>query len=132
MGLLESGSVSSYCNWFHSTMGPHAYAGNTESMNFTCLRLIARYASPNGNTDSTPTYIRMAGYFYSGGWYCFGTCVLLSGNGQMDGGRGYRTLVMPWISGNCFNSWGDVTGMGLFVPSGGATVRIGSVYIQYK
>ena len=93
------------------------------------MRFVLRAVSPVGEASSTPTYLQTAGYFYVDGWYGICTCTNIAG--IMDGSRGYSTVVLPWIPFSTFVGAGDVTGFGI-KNVGPTTIRIGSVFIQYK
>jgi len=129
IGGTEPGTINNYCAYAHGGISPRAVAGNTEGMTWTCLRFVLRALSPVGNTVGTATYLQTAGYFYNTGFYGICTCVNISG--VMDGSRGYSTVVLPWIPFSSFQNSGDVTGFGIR-NVGPTTVRIGSIWIQYK
>ena len=50
----------------------------------------------------------------------------------MDGGRGFRWVVMPWFGSADFPNGFDVPGLALYNQCSSAPLRIGAVYLQYK
>ena len=99
-------------------------------MTWNYARMLIRMTSNGNGYDLGTACIRNATYFYSGGYYCFGNHVVV-GN-TMDGGRGFRWVVMPWFSCADFGSGFDVPGLALYNQCSSAPLRIGAVYLQYK
>jgi trimeric autotransporter adhesin len=113
---------------FQQQFSPFVNTG--EGMAWNHFRLLIRMTSNDGSFSVSSGCLRMGGYFYNNGWYCFGCHVPVGST--MDGGRGFRWVVMPWTTYSDFIGSTDVPGLAIYNQSSAVPLRIGAIYIQYK
>lgn len=128
LNLMDSGTNGLNAK-FQQQFAPFTNSG--ESMTWNYGRMIIRITGYDGSFyGGYVGCIRNASYFYSTGWYCFGNHVQIGTT--LDGGRGFRWVVMPWFSYNDFSNGTDVPGLGIYNQNSDIAIRIGGVYLQYK
>jgi hypothetical protein len=113
---------------FHGQFAPLVNSGETMAWNY--VRILIRMTSNGSSFDTGTACIRNATYFYNVGYTCFGNHVSV-GN-TMDGGRGFRWVVMPWFGYADLYGGTDVPGFALYNQCSSSPLRIGAVYLQYK
>jgi hypothetical protein len=113
---------------FQQQFSPYVNTG--EGMTWNSFRLFIRMTSNDASFSTSSGCLRMGSYFYNNGWYCFGCHVPVGV--AMDGGRGFKWVVMPWTSYSDFIAGTDVPGLAIYNQSSAVPLRIGAVYIQYK
>jgi hypothetical protein len=108
------------------------FVNNGETMTWNYARAIIRITSNQGNFDQSQIgCIRNATYFYGIGYTCFGNHVSVGGT-ILDGGRGFKWVVMPWFGYADLYGATDVPGFALYNQCSSIPLRIGAVYLQYK
>jgi len=125
---LNDAGTQGLLSKFHGQLSPLVNSGETMTWNYA--RMLIRMTSNGSGFDTGTACIRNATYFYSVGYTCFGNHVSV-GN-TMDGGRGFRWVVMPWFSCADFPNGFDVPGLALYNQCSSSPLRIGAVYLQYK
>ncbi len=105
------------------------YTQPDESMNWQNFRVIFRCTRNAATYDGINVTFRCVNYFYASGWTETGASFDFNGT---DGERGYRWVVSPWYNVSNFAGGFDVPGWGIKLKTSSITVRIGSVFIQYR
>ena len=115
---------------FQQQFAPFVNSGETMTWNY--VRMLIRITSNQSNFGQSEIgCIRNATYAYTVGYVCFGNHVSVGGT-IMDGGRGFKWVVMPWFGYADLYSGTDVPGLALYNQCSSIPLRIGAVYLQYK